>query len=238
MISDNEKKILSLLIEKCESGSVQAMEELATFYYEDHPELIDEQVCRKMIDYYGKAATAGSQKAQLNLGRIYFDGRYADKDHERARAFLERAISGESARLAANAAAMLGDAYFFGLGVEADFSRAFDYYLEGVLLSDHPLCLCKIGDMYRQGKFVKQDDEKAFFIYTKAKHSSTRFAYYGYSEILLRLAEAKLYGIGTKRDVPGALSDIEKAKRIPDKASNSEDIKKRAAELARQAKEF
>ena len=197
-----------------------AMEELATYYYEDRPAEMRGEVVSRVIGYYEEAAEAGRQRACLNLGAIYSDGMYASADRDRAEALLTRARLGENRRLAALACARLGD-----LCVNEDTARAFDYYLEGVLLCDHPICLYKLGDTYRDGAFVRRDVEKAYFIYEKAKAvSAERFGNDGYGEILLRLARAKLVGEGTAVDAAGARKYLTIAKRLPRKSSVAEDV--------------
>ena len=214
MISPNEKEHLSSLIKKCELGDIAAMEEVATFYYEDHPELMNDTTAPLVLEYYEKALSLGHQKTYLNLGTIYFDGIYAPPNYSKAIELFKLAISGDNARIAAIANAKLGDCYQYGYGMESNLSKAFDCYLEGVLLCNHPICLYKLGDMYRSGLFVNQSSKKAYFIYCKAKDASAKyFLNDSYAEILVRLAEAKIDGIGTDKDIPSARKYLELAKR-------------------------
>lgn len=215
-------------MKRCALGDISAMEALATFYYADHPELMNDTTSQLVVDHYKKAAAAGNQKACLNLGTIYCDGIYAQQNYAKAIELFKSALSGDSARIAAIADAKLGDCYLYGKGVETDISKAFDCYLEGVLLCEHPICLYKLGDMYRSGLFVKQDNKKAYFIYCKAKDVSTKhFLNDSYAEILVRLAEAKIDGIGTDRDIPGAQKYLAMAKRVPGRSSHPENIQEK-----------
>jgi len=224
MNSENKKEYISSLARKSEAGDVFAMEELATFYYEENSELMNDNTIPLVLDLYEKAASAGHQRACLNLGEIYYDGFHAKQDYTKAIKLFKSAISGDSARIAAIAAAKLGDCYFYGKGVETDYSKAFDCYLEGVLLCEHPLCLCKLGDMYSTGSFVNQDSEKAYFIYSKAKKCSERFFNDSLADTLIRMAQAKLDGSGTEKDNAVALKYLKMAKRIPQKFSHSKNI--------------
>ena len=235
MISTQDKEYITSLSQRCDSGDIFAMEELASFYYEDHPELIDNSTVRLVSEYYAKAAAAGHQKAALNLGALYCDGAYLEPDYPKAIDLFKSAISGSDGRIAAIACAKLGDCYRAGKGTEIDYSRAFDCYLEGVLLCNHPVCLYKLGDMYRAGEFVNQDSKKAYFIYSKAKTVSQRFCNDSYAEILVRLAELMIEGAGTDKDVASAVKYLEMAKRMQSKSSNPENIPQKVEQLLQKA---
>ena len=235
MLSVKDREYVSSLTLRCESGDVYAMEELASFYYEDHSELIDNTTIKLVLEYYAKAAEEGNQKSKLNLGTIYCGSSFVEPNYIKAIKLFESAISGDDARIASIACAKLGDCYRFGKGVNLDYSKAFDYYLEGVLLCNHPVCLYKLGDMYHAGEFVNQDSKKAYFIYRKAKTVSTRFNNDSYAEILVRLAELMIDGTGTDRDVAGALKYLKMAKMIPNKSSCPENISQRIDILLKKA---
>ena len=57
MLSSQDKEYISSLTLKCESGDVWAMKELASFYYGDHPETIDNVTIYQVAEYYAKAAS-------------------------------------------------------------------------------------------------------------------------------------------------------------------------------------
>ena len=76
MTSEKMKQYVSDLMKRCDAGDVFAMEELATFYYEDNPELMDADKGHLVSELYEKAAVVGNQRACLNLGMICCDGLY------------------------------------------------------------------------------------------------------------------------------------------------------------------
>ena len=235
MISSADKAYLATLTEKCALGDEAAMEQYASFYCEEHPDLMNDSVIPLVVQYLERGAAGGSQRACLNLGAMYEDGHYVAQNRAKAIALLESARAGGDARLSAIATARLGDCC---CAMEnADYRKAFDYYLEGVLLCNHPVSLYKLGDMYRAGRFVEKDPEKAYFIYEKAKTASQRFCNDSYAEILFRIAQAKLDGIGTARDPMGARKYLEMAKRTPSQSSIPESIRDAAEELLKRAKE-
>ncbi len=238
MLSSQDREYLSSLTLRCESGDVWAMEELASFYYEDHPKLIDSETIRTILECYAKAASKGHPKAQLNLGALYCDHPLVEPDYAKAIALFESAIEGDDARIASIACAKLGDCYRLGKGVGIDYSKAFDYYLEGVVLCNHPVCLFKLGDMYHAGEFVNQDSKKAYLIYCKAKSVSPRFNNDSYAEILVRLADLMLEGSGTDKDIPGARKYLEMAKRMPSKSSNPENTPQKIEFLLKKLSQY
>ena len=171
MISEKDNAYVSSLKKRGDAGDVFALSELASFYYEDNPRLMKENL-GLVLDSYERAAEAGCQIACLNLGRILSDGKYVSPDYGRAAELFRSAKLGESGRIAAIASSELGDFYLLGKGVKADYAKAFDLYLEGALLCGHPVSLYKLGDMYRLGQFVSQSGEMAYLIYSKAKSAS------------------------------------------------------------------
>ena len=227
MLSSKDKKYVASLKSRCDTGDIFAMEELASFYYEDHPELMDNTTVKLVLECYEKAAKFGNQKSKLNLGSLYCNHPLVEPNYAKAIELFESVISGDSARISAIACAKLGDCYRLGMGVSIDYSKAFDYYLEGVLLCEHPVCMYKLGDMYYAGEFVHQDSKKAYFIYCKAKTISQRFCNDSYAEILVRLAELMIDGSGTDKDVTGALKYLEMAKSMPHQSSHPEDLSQR-----------
>ena len=224
MLSSKDREYIASLREKCDTGDTFAMEELASFYYEDHPELLDDETVGLALEYYGKAAKAGNLKSILNLGKLYCGSSHVEPNYAKAIELFRSAIAEDNGRIAAIACAWLGDCYRFGKGVSADYGKAFDSYLEGVLLCNHPVCLYKLGDMYYAGEFVNQDSKKAYFIYSKAKTASANFCNDSYAEILVRLAELMIEGTGTEKDTSGAVKYLNMAKRIKNKSSHPENI--------------
>ncbi len=235
MIPTEEKEYIAILLKKSEDGDIRAMEEIATYYSQNHPELMNDTIISLVLEYYEKAASAGHQRARLNLGALYYNGIYVTQNYPKAIELYKLALCGNDARIAAIAASNLGYCYYYGRSVDVDYSKAFDYFLEGVLLCNHPVCLYKLGDMYRSGKFVNKDDEKAYFIYCKAKNSSPKFDYEGYADILVRLAEAKIEGIGTDKDIICALKYLERIRRTSDRCSPSQSVLQRAKDLTEKA---
>ena len=76
----------------------------------------------------------------------------------------------------------LGNLYYQGQGVEADYEKAFELFNRAVELWKeknsldvfYPMTVEKIGDMYRSGQGVEKDAEKAAEYYQWAKELASR----------------------------------------------------------------
>jgi hypothetical protein len=66
----------------------------------------------------------------------------------------------------------------------------------------------KIGDMYKNGKFVDKNMDKAFFWYKKA-YAYTENDDYNTANVALRLGEAYLYGNGTEISLLNSLKYLQ-----------------------------
>ena len=60
------------------------MEEWATFYAFNYPQLVDKEKAVKIIEYYEKAIEIGSFRAMLNLGVLYYRGDFVKQDYSKA----------------------------------------------------------------------------------------------------------------------------------------------------------
>lgn len=88
MKEKNNKKI-ERIIESADNGDINSMLYLASAYYLGDKEL--DQDYKKAYEYYEKAANLDNPIAQTNLGIMYKDGTYVDKDLDKARYYLAKA---------------------------------------------------------------------------------------------------------------------------------------------------
>ena len=96
---------------------------------------------------------------------------------------------------------------------------------------DEENCLYELGDYYRKGIIVDQDDERAFDLYWRAyevirdiimrNHYSTNDSY---SDVCFRLAKCYHYGIGTAVDMKKASAFIDIAKEETRKRADEGDV--------------
>ena len=184
-----------------------AMEQWATFFAFDHPELVSDNIAKRIIKFYKKAVAKGNSHAMLNLGALYYNGVIVQQDFVRAVKLYKMAADSDDSNVAVRAICNLGYCYYYGRSIPVNKEKAFSYFLKGVLLYNDPNCLYKLGDMYRNGESVEKDEKMAYTLYKKA-HSVHLCFDESFADILVRLGECKLYGIGIERDAISAMKDL------------------------------
>ncbi len=111
----------------------------------------------RAAELFGKAAIAGNQRAQLNLGILYFRGQGVARDLVQARAWLEKAAIGDDPF----ALYALGRVMEISEGAAvADFTRAADLYRRAAE-KGHPLAALRYGLALADGIGVRRDPAAA-----------------------------------------------------------------------------
>lgn len=230
-----------------EDDDVDAMVEWAAFWAFNKREwpLSDDRK-EKVLEYYETGASSGNQLACLNLGAIYNEGVLVKRDYERSAELYEIAAGIEDDNgIAAMAITNLGYYYYYDFAGKQDYEKAFNCFLQGALRYSNANAYYKLGDMYRFGQFVQQNDKMAFEMYMKAFNCEEDGNFFK-AEVGQRLGECFLNGIGCTPDLYAALTLLqiserhyyEKIKRHDEKAKKSfpkmqsllEETKKRIAE--------
>ena len=148
-----------------------------------------EEYDKLAFNYYMSAANNGHNKAQQHLGSIYMRGNdYISKDYSKAKKWHSK--SAEDGNI--DSILALGKIYEFGYGVDKDYSKAFDYYMKGVMREDNKYTVLpyKIGLFYLNGYGVEKNIKKAIKWFQKAnklsysehENSSAALAYIYYSD--------------------------------------------------------
>lgn len=107
----------------------------------------------RALELFEKAATLGNQRAQVNVGILYFRGQGVPRDLVQARAWLEKAAANNDPY----ALYALGRAMDETLGpAAADPVRAADLYRRAAELG-HPLAALRYGLALTEGTGVKKD---------------------------------------------------------------------------------
>ena len=145
----------------------------------------------------------GSGDAALVLGRLYKDGYLGEKREDEITELFITAVEMGST----DAEEDLGICYYQGYGVSADMKKAFHLFCKAAL-RDELLSLLFLGDMYKEGRYVRKDEDQAYFLYRKvfeilSKREEEDREYE--AETFLRLSVCHLYGIGTVPDGHDAL---------------------------------
>ena len=117
----------------------------------------------RALEYYQKAASAGSIEAMAAIGNVFRYGRDVSRDYAEAMKWFRRAAN------AGNAEALfsVGFLYERGYGVDRDYALAKEWYEKAVKAGSFA-ALCEIGVLYESGYGVILDDETAKDWYNRA----------------------------------------------------------------------
>jgi TPR repeat protein len=110
-----------------------------------------------------KAASKGEDKAQLQLGFMYFHGQGVAQDYRQAEVWIRKAAD-QGNQLAQM---QLSDMYRDGTGVPQDDSLAV-LWIRKVANQGDPMVQVRLGEMYREGRGVAQDYNQALLLFRKA----------------------------------------------------------------------
>lgn len=211
-------------INKAESGNLDAMFNVASYIiWGDRKSVLEPELAERAIRYYVENAKAGDTDSMLDLGAVYLDGRGVEKDPEKALEWYNRA-----AELGAKKAyRCLGNFYLYDnlndgspvpTSEEDRLKEAYKWYSIGAKYKEEN-SLFELGDFFRYGICVEQNNRKAFELYMEAYDSITfsvpeaEWSYNdSYSDVCLRLAECYHYGIGTEINLLAAEKYIQIAK--------------------------
>lgn len=161
-----------------------------------------------ITELYEEEIEDGNADAMNDLGAHYYDGwRGLEQSFSKAVALYHRAAENGNRAAQEN----LGYCYYYGRDMERDYEKAFHYFALGAF-DGHLISLYKIGDMYLNGYYVSKNEKEAFHIYMRCLETMTDEAAETVAgPVYLRLGKMLLHGIGTDRDLKGALVCYQKA---------------------------
>jgi len=134
----------------------QGMNNLATFYKEGLGGL--EVDTNKALELYLKAAQAGNDFANNNLGKMYFFGEFVEEDELKALSyFIEAAEQGFEGSYY-----YLGFLYVFSDVVEKDYQKSFEYFKKSYATGNSNAA-AGLASLYGTGRGVKKDIDKAIY---------------------------------------------------------------------------
>lgn len=113
----------------------------------------------------GKIASA------LKLAEAFKWGYYGEADPQRAARMYRICCKAKDKKLAALAYYNLGILYYYGYlngDGNCESEKAFSCFLQSTIKSPTRAAICKIGDMYRYGQYVKKDESRALSFYLMA----------------------------------------------------------------------
>lgn len=106
------------------------------------------------------------REAGFELGCLYYFERYNHVNYEKAVKYFSMEFNAEESDI------LLGECYFYGRGVEQDYSKAFHCLVKCALADLSARACYLIGDMYYNGYYVFQDQLLARKLYWHAKQLS------------------------------------------------------------------
>lgn len=205
-----------------------ALVRLGDFYSDGMTVAVD---LPRALDYYRQAAARGSVVGAVRAGAMTARGQGTTQDVAAGRAMVSKATeSGEG-----EAHVVMGDLLTRGDGGPPDISAAMREYAEAASLG-WTQGLIRLGDLYREGKLMPSNGRRAAGYYRQAAEAGDAYGLLilgsAVSESLLRnagrpadgiaalrqaeamglkdavvpLADAMLYGMGTKRDAKAAVA--------------------------------
>lgn len=161
-----------------------------------------------VIYVYEMLKGKGWGMAVNNLGSMYYNGVYFDENRLKALEYYETACDMGCQLAYSNLAFCY---YYGGNGVKVDYRKAFRYFSEGANLFNDPNCLYKVGDMYRYGKYVEENANKAFQMYVRALNACNNDNSHDVStigDIRYRLGDCFLNGVGCEKEPLEAVWNI------------------------------
>lgn len=174
----------------------------------DHDDGLSEEIMPFVVQCYQACAAKGMPTALLNLGALYYTGSFVPQSYEMAESLYQEAAEKGQYQAWCN----LGYIYYYGRVGEPDFEKAFNCFLKGILLSGDGNCFYKLGDMYRQGLYVKKDPALAFQLFIRAANGEQNYKQEYISDVYLRIGECLLTGEGTDKDLQGAIHFLNAAR--------------------------
>ena len=178
-------------MKEAKDGSPKAMYDIAKRYKDGRGVTQNTEL---MLEWFKKAAVAGSLDAQNDLGALYAEGVAGVKrDYKEAAKWWEMAAKGGSREAQAN----LGWFYDQGLGVQKDPKRAFGLF-KAAADQGHAGAQANTAFCYDSGVGVQRDSQKAIQYYEKAANN-------GIAEAMVALGACYELGRGVPKNKAKAI---------------------------------
>lgn len=164
----------------------------------DHHETTSASVMEKVVECYELCVEQGMAVAALNLGTLYYTGRFVEQDYRRAFQLYKIAADQGNIQGICNC----GYCYYYGRHSKIDYPEAFKYFALGALLHDDANCLYKLGDMYLNGYAAEKNETFAFHLYTRAlkRCQNDEGSAECMADAQYRVGKCLLYGTGCQKD--------------------------------------
>lgn len=182
----------------------------AELHEADATKQLPECVVNFLLKVYEEEIAEGNANAACNIGSLYYTGRAGEQNYAKALKYYTIAADGGCRQAQEN----LGYCYYYGRATEVDYEKAFYYFALGAF-DGHICSLYKIGDMYRNGYYVKKNEIEAYSIYKRCLETMTAEAMplVG-ADVMMRIADCYFEGIGTEVEYEYALEYYQKAEQL------------------------
>lgn len=168
----------------------------------------DEDCYSLAIKFYEMAAEQGHGLALNNLGALYSEGRFVEKDTDKAMDYYTKSAEAGCSEACCN----LGYFYLYGRNDEVDYKKAYEYFSRGAMLGNDANCLYKLGDMYMHGDYVEKNPDIAYKFYIKSLDKYRNiYADDILPDIRYRIGKCLFEGNGVEKDVESARNYLGRA---------------------------
>ncbi|MDR0301884.1 MAG: sel1 repeat family protein [Treponema sp.] len=208
-----------LLSQLAEDGDLFAMRKVLNLAFKNSMQDLNHSEKMKAFKYLKILAENKDNEALLILGWFYYGGEpeFVESDYKKAEYYYNEAINTKPIdfndnKNTADALNSLGYCYYYGRNNKPDYKKAFQCYGKAACLN-HSNAMYKIGDMYKEGLYVKKSIKAAFYWYKKSYRYCSQNDHYITASISQRLGRAYLYGEGTKINLFAALKYLQIAEK-------------------------
>lgn len=180
---------------------VEDWDEVLEWACENH-DCQQEHIVKKVFECYELCLKQGMPVAALNLGTLYYSGKFIRQDYQKAFELYKIAADAGEVRAICNC----GYCFYYGRHQEIDYAEAFKYFSLGASLFNDANCLYKLGDMYLNGYGADKNEKYAFLLYKRAleRCQENGMDDERTADAQVRVGKCLLKGIGTKVDVEEA----------------------------------
>ncbi|WP_377292317.1 tetratricopeptide repeat protein [Rhizobium sp. SG2393] len=155
-------KALDLYTQALEKGNTSVVGKLGDLYYRNGAALGLDPA--KAVGYYEQGAAAGDAWAKASLADVYREGKVVAPDYPKALTLYKEALEGGNTSVLSK----IGNLYYRNAAdLGADPKEALPLLEKGTADGD-AWAMASLGDIYREGKIVPKDLNKALELYTAA----------------------------------------------------------------------
>lgn len=231
-VEQDLEKAKSIWMDAAKKGQVDAQYRLAEALWYGHyfsqDQVLAQQYLHQAVEQQHPQAIALLQQLQQHKGLVRDDSIHlqhikqqafkgdANAQYQYCLAVLKQLIDGEqrdavlallkqeSQKQQAYALSLLGSAYYFAWGVEANTRQAFQFWTRAAAKQE-PIALCNLAMLQQQGVLIEQPNlTQAFKLYQQAAATDSYTAQF-------LLAQCYIYGQGTALDATRGLKLLQQA---------------------------